>query len=59
MKKSKEGYLLTDIEGEWYFKSGQSRKSKLLVFQLPNFTVIIDTLVEYKQLFQGWITSQN
>ena len=36
--KAKQGYLLTDDEDEWFFKTGRSRKSKLPVIQLPNFT---------------------
>lgn len=58
MTKAKQGYLLTDDEGEWFFKTGRSRKSKLPVIQLPNFTGIIDNLIDTKQLCQGWITSR-
>ena len=58
MSKAKQGYLLTDDEGEWYFKTGRSRKSKLSVIQLLNFTGIIDTLVDSNQLCQGRITSR-
>ena len=58
MTKAKQGYLLTDNESEWYFKTGRSRKSKLPVIQLPNFTSIIDNLIDTKQLCQGWITSR-
>ena len=54
MTKAMQGYLLTDDEGEWVFKTGRSRKFKLPVVKLPNFTGIIDT----KQLCQGWITSR-
>ena len=58
MIKAKQGYLLIDYEGGWFFKTGRSRKSKLPVIQLPNFTGIIDNLIDTKQLCQGWITSR-
>ena len=58
MSKAKQGYLLTDDEGEWVFKTGRSRKSKLPVIKLPNFTGIIENLIDTKQLCQGWITSR-
>ena len=50
MAKAKQGYLLTDDEGEWVFKTGRSRKSKLPVIKLPNFTGIIDNLIDTTQL---------
>ena len=53
MTKAKQGYLLTDDEGEWYFKIGRGRKSKLPVIHLQNFTGIIDILIDTKQLCQG------
>ena len=56
MTKAKQGYILTDNEGEWHFKTCRSRKSKLPVIQLPNFTSIIDNLIDTKQFCQGWIT---
>ena len=58
IEKAKQGYLLTDDEGEWVFKTGRSRNSKLPVIKLPNFTGIIDNLINTKQLCQGWITSR-
>ena len=45
MSEAKQGYLLTD-------------DSKLSVIQLPNFTGIIDTLIDSNQLYQGRITSR-
>ena len=58
MTKAKQGYLFTENEGEWFFKTGRNRKSKLPIIQLPNFTEIIDNLIDTKQLCQGWITSR-
>ena len=58
MSKAKQRYLLTNDKSEWYFKTGSSRKSKLPVINLPNFTGIIETLIDTKTLYQGWITSQ-
>ena len=46
MTKAKQGYLLTYDEGEWFFKTGQSRKSKFPVIKLPDFTGIIDNLID-------------
>ena len=53
ISKAKQGYLLTGDEGEWYFKTEQSKKTKLPVTSLPNFTGIIDILIDNKQLCQG------
>lgn len=58
MKKPKQGFIQYDTTNDtWNFKPGRSITSKNDPIPLPNFSVLVESMIENKKLFKGWITS--
>ena len=54
MKKPKQGFLSQDND-QWTFVAGRTRKGGTI--ELPNFPLLVDSLITNKKLFKGWINS--
>ena len=54
MKKPKQGFIKLK-NNKWSFHPGRSTSNKQTPIELPNFETLVDSLIENKKLFKGWI----
>ena len=52
MQKPKQGYLQVSEQGEWTFLIGRGRKGGSI--DLPNFSLLAESMIANKKLFKGW-----
>ena len=56
MKKPKQGFLLHDpLTTKWTFHPGRTTTNKQSPIDLPNFDTLIESMVENKKIFKGWV----
>ncbi len=56
MPKPKRGFLqLDETNNEWSFIPGRTKKNEKI--NLPDFIAIVDSLINNKKLFKGWVTA--
>ena len=54
MTQPKQGYLSND-NNSWSFLAGRTKKGGTI--PLPNFPLLIDSLIANKKVFKGWVNS--